>query len=412
MGKEVEVIDRDLGFEVCRREGIESIVLGSFVKAGDVFATDVKVLDVETKRILKSAGSKGDGVGSILKTQIDELSKDISEGIGLSRQQIEAAQLRVADVTTNSMEAYKYFLKGRENSRKHYFDKARESYKKAVELDPTFAYGYNSLAKTYGLLGNNKAINEALEKAKIFSEKATDKEKLYIKAHYASAIEGNPEKRIHILKQIAKKYPRDKGVHYSLGLYYQLRKSYREAIEELNIALELDPNYGGASNVLGYTYAYMGNLKKAIEYIKRYASLSPGDPNPIDSMAEIYLIMGRLDEAIEKYKEALEAKPDFGFTRLSIGYIYALKENYAEALKWVDEYIVNATSPGMATRGYFWEGFYHYWIGSLDKCLASLLRSTRQAEEAGNEFWKMMTDLLKGVIYYDRGDLETSRKYF
>ena len=156
----------------------------------------------------------------------------------------------------------------------------------------------------------------------------------------------------------------------------------------------------------------MGNFEKAIEYIKKYASLSLGDPNPIDSMAEIYLIMGRLDEAIEKNKEALEVKPDFYLTRLSIAYIYALKENYAEALKWVDEYIVNATSPGMAVRGYFWEGFYHYWIGSLDKCLASLLRSTRQAEEAGNEFWKMMIDLLKGVIYYDRGDLETSLKYF
>jgi len=411
MGKEVEVIDRDLGFEVCRREGIESIVLGSFVKAGDVFATDVKVLDVETKRILKSASSKGDGVGSILKTQIDELSKEISRGIGIAKQKIEATKLQVADVTTTSMEAYKYFLKGRENRRKYYFDKSRESYEKAVELDPTFAYAYHLLAGTYGELGNTKARNEALEKAKIFSEKATDKEKLYIRAHYAGAIERNPEKRFHILKQIVKKYPRDKSVHNSLGTYYYLRKSYREAIEEINIALELDPNFGGGFNLLGYTYAYMGNFEKAIEYIKRYASLSPGDANPIDSMAEIYLIMGRLDEAIEKYKEALEAKPDFP-SRMCIAYIYALKESYSEAMKWIDKYIANALSPGIATRGYFWEGFYHYWIGSLDKCLASLLRSTRQAEEAGNEFWKMMIDLLKGMIYYDRGNLETSRKYF
>jgi len=31
--KGVESIDTDLGFELCRREGIESIVIGSFVKA-------------------------------------------------------------------------------------------------------------------------------------------------------------------------------------------------------------------------------------------------------------------------------------------------------------------------------------------------------------------------------------------
>ncbi|MGB6866585.1 MAG: serine/threonine-protein kinase, partial [Candidatus Aminicenantaceae bacterium] len=85
MGKEdVEVIDSNLGFELCRREGVEAIVLGSFIKAGEMFATDVKVLDVETKSLLKSASSKGEGVSSILKTQIDELSRDISQGMGIA----------------------------------------------------------------------------------------------------------------------------------------------------------------------------------------------------------------------------------------------------------------------------------------------------------------------------------------
>lgn len=63
--KDVETIDRDLGFKLCRREGVEAIVPGSFIKAGNMFAMDVKVLDVETKRLLKSTSSKGEGVGSI-----------------------------------------------------------------------------------------------------------------------------------------------------------------------------------------------------------------------------------------------------------------------------------------------------------------------------------------------------------
>jgi serine/threonine protein kinase len=50
MGKsEVEFIDSDLGFELCRREGIQALVLGSLNKAGDMFVSDVKVYDVETK---------------------------------------------------------------------------------------------------------------------------------------------------------------------------------------------------------------------------------------------------------------------------------------------------------------------------------------------------------------------------
>ena len=73
-GKEnIQIIDKETGFEICSLDGIDAIVLGSFVKAGDMFATDVKVLDVTTKNILKSARSQGTGVESILKQQIDEL---------------------------------------------------------------------------------------------------------------------------------------------------------------------------------------------------------------------------------------------------------------------------------------------------------------------------------------------------
>ena len=109
--KDAETISSDSGFKLCRKEGVKAIVLGSFIKAGDMFATDVKVLDVETKKLLKSSSSKGDGVSSILKTQIDELSREISQGIGIIRQKEKAEQLQVADVTTTSIEAYNNYLK-------------------------------------------------------------------------------------------------------------------------------------------------------------------------------------------------------------------------------------------------------------------------------------------------------------
>jgi tetratricopeptide (TPR) repeat protein len=75
-GKEdVEFIDSDLGFELCRQEHIKALVLGSFVRAGDAFVTDVKVFDVETKNLVKSANKRGRGVQSILENQIDDLSQ-------------------------------------------------------------------------------------------------------------------------------------------------------------------------------------------------------------------------------------------------------------------------------------------------------------------------------------------------
>ena len=413
IGKEdVEIIESDLGFELCRREGIEAIVFGSFIKAGDMFATDVKVLDVETKRLLKSASSKGEGIDSILKIQIDELGMEISQGIGIAKQKIEAAQVRIADVTTNSMEAYNYFLRGREEYDKFYRENARQFLEKAVELDPTFASAYLYLAWTHSDLGNTKAADIAYEKAKTFSEKATEKERLYIEAEYASAIEKDPEKRYRILKQIEKKYPKEKQVHFFLGGYYYSKGNLDKEIEEINIALELDPYYGKALNILAIDLVEIKKYERAVELFKRYASVSPGDANPFDSMGWAYFRMGRLDEAIAKYKEALEVKPDFELSLFSIQYVYAFKQEYSEAMKWLDHLISVAKSPGIKLQGYWCKGFYYYWLGSLTKSMSELQGAEKLSQEIGNEENKAFINFIRGWIYYDKGELELSGKYF
>jgi tetratricopeptide (TPR) repeat protein len=165
-------------------------------------------------------------------------------------------------------------------------------------------------------------------------------------------------------------------------------------------------------NILAYTYSDIGDFEKAIEYFEKYASVSPGDANPIDSMGEVYLRMGKLDEAMAKYQEVLEVKPDFYITRLSIGYIYALKENYNEALKWVDQEISIASSPGVKNFGYFNKGFYHFWLGSFEQSLREFRRASDLAEEMRNKWFKAWIEFLKGYVYYDMGELELSQRSF
>jgi serine/threonine protein kinase/tetratricopeptide (TPR) repeat protein len=409
--KDVETIDSDLGFRLCRREGVEAIVLGSFIKAENVFATDVKVLDVETKRLLKSASSKGAGVDSILNTQIDELSKEISLGIGTGRKKIEPAEVPIADVTTSSMEAYRYFIEGIENERKFYYGDAQQSFEKAVELDPDFATAYSYLALAHSWLGNVEARNEAIEKANALSHKATEKERLFIEAYHARYIERNQEKRKSIVQEIAKKFPKEKEAYSLLALFYRDEGNYDKAIEEFNKVLELDPNSAEVHNGLGYIYLFTGNFEKSIEHFKKYASLSPGDANPLDSMADAYFLMGRLDEAIAKYKEALEIKPEFLISYLKIGYILALKEDYSGALKSVDKFIAMAPSPGIKRFGYLYKGFYHYWLGSLEKSVVNLQEAADLAEAVGDAFGEAFVELSLGWIYYHRGKYELSRKH-
>jgi serine/threonine protein kinase/Tfp pilus assembly protein PilF len=413
MGRpDAEVIDKDLGFEICRMEDIDSIVLGSFTKAGDVFATDVKVLDVSSKKMIRSASSKGRGVDSILQSQIDELSTEISRGMGITESGIARNGVAIAEATTASMEAYDYFLRGRDAYEKLYNEDARRLLEKAVELDPAFAVAYLYLARVYGRLRENKARNETYEKAKNLSDRATGKERMYIEAAYAQSIERAPEEAVAILKRMAQEYPDEKRVHHFLAARYRSKKLFYQAVEEYNRVLELDPHYGWAMNELGYMYADAGDFDKAREYFERYASVSSGDANPIDSMGELSFRTGALDDAIAKYKEALAVKPDFYYAYWEIAYVSALKEDYREAVRWIDMYIAEPSSLGIEAEAVNWKCFYLYWQSDFEGALAEVQRLTEIAGEDSSEFWKTGADRLRGWIDYEMGRFKDSREFF
>ena len=409
---DVDIIDKDLGFELCAMDDIEAIVLGSFTKAGEVFATDVKVVDVKTKALLKSASSKGKGVDSILQKQIDQLSKEISKGVGVSERSKDESRHPIAEVTTESMEAYNYYLKGRDEYERLYNEEARANFEKAIELDPQFAAAYLYLAGVHGRLRNTRARDNAYKKAMDYADKANRKERLYIEAAYAVSIEGDIKKRFRILKQMAEEFPNEKLAHQLLASHYRVNELFYQAVEEYDKVLELDPNYGWAMNELGYMYSDAGYFDKAHDYLQRYISASPGDANPIDSMGELYFRMGKLDDAVAKYREALELKPDFYYAYWEIAYISAIKEDYEEALKWIDLFLEKAPSFGTKAEGLQWKAFYHYWTGSLDDALKIAQELWDAAEAEGSALWKTAAERMRGWIYFEKGDYELSRGYF
>jgi serine/threonine protein kinase/Tfp pilus assembly protein PilF len=382
--KDVSVIDRDLGFELCRLDGIQAIILGSFTKAENTFVTDVKVLDVQTKSLLKSVSSQGDGADSIIRKQIDKLSRKLCQEVGITAFLPRIGGSTITDVTTDSLEAYNFFLRGREDFERYYYNDARRFLERAVELDPEFALAYYYLIRVYSYLGHAEEMEAASEKFKKYGKKLKGREGLYIKALLIQ--QKDPEKYAKILKELIEKYPKWKRPHYDLAYYYYYaygQDKIDEAIAELNTALDLDPNYGPALNQLAYCHLFKNEFEKALEYFRRYASISPGDANPFDSMGEAYFRMGRLDESIEKYKEALEVKPDFG-SEWRISYIYALKQDYEEAMRWLDQFIAMASTESLKAQGHLWKGFYYYLQGKLRQSLEEVDKAQELAGQANN----------------------------
>ena len=197
-----------------------------------------------------------------------------------------------------------------------------------------------------------------MEKARQFAAKAPERERLLIEAQYARRFEKNPEKYLALLKQLADRYPNDKQFRFELGLFYQQQTDEVEkAIEEFNRALTLDPGYGVALLQLGVAYYMVGKQEKALETYQRYAAASPGDANPLDIMACYYYDIGDIDLAIEKYEEALDLKPDFRDSLVSVAYLYGLKERYADAARVLGQ-LVDHQTPWRQDRGLYVRGLF------------------------------------------------------
>ena len=410
MGKEqADIIDSELGFELCKKDNVDALVLGSYVKAGETFATDVKMFDVKTRKLLKSVTARGDGAQSILNKQIGQLSRDISRGIGLSIRALNETKVDMAQSQTSSLDAYKYFLEGQENLYKMYFEDARKNLEKAVEIDSQFAIAYLYLFRTYRSLANFQLAAEALKKAKAFSGKATEKEQLYIEAAYARRIEGNPDKQLDIFREIAAKYPKEKEAHISLLLLYQQKKMYPEAIAEANKAL--DPESLTTLNALGYLYMATGDLDKAEEYLKKAVSVAPDDANPLDSLGELYFRAGRLDEAVAQYKEAVRIKPDFGSEDI-IAYIYAVKGDYAEAMSWLDQFILATPSKSLQSRGYWWKAIFNHVLGKRERARVEIERVRGVWESIGDKDGISVAELVQACFCYERGEFDAVVRAF
>ena len=403
--------DRDAWFDICRRAGVDAIVMGSFTKAENLFATDAKVYDVQTKNMVKSTGSRGEGVASILRNQIDSLSAEIAVGVGLSANAAAKHAVPITKVTTGSMDAYQLFLKGQEDFERYYFDDARVSFEKAVEKDPSFALAYFYLARTYGSAADAPKAAAALDQFKKLSQANPGKGKdaLWIAALTAT-LEKDPEAYVKRMEEIIKADPADKRAHADLGAYYRNEKKLPEAVAELEKALAIDPRFGYAQNLLAYSYAELGDKDKALKTFDLYAAAHPGEANPLDSMGDLYFLTGEYDEARAKYQQALAIKPDFS-SIWKLAYLYAMDGDYDAALRWTDDMITRARTDGMRADGHQWKGFYYSLTGRFNDALAELGTAETLAKTSGNQ--KLADVVLRDALWtaYDWGRLDLFKVY-
>ena len=340
-----EVIDKEIGFELCELDGIDVVVVGSYIRAGNSFAIEATVMDVRTKKLLHTASTEGDGIESILKSQIDELSEDITKDVSRLRTPEESEP--VSEITTASMEAYNYYIKGVEYTNSWLRRDAEIHLERAIELDSTFAAAYAWLGYIkYTMLENNTG-DSLLTRAMRFANRASEKDRMRIEAEYAKRIEDDAEKAAGIMEERIDRFPMEKESYLTMLIWKRGQNKHREAIEYGEKALKLDPLYREALNGMGYVYLDLNEYEKALEYFERYVTVSPDEPNPWDSMGDCLYRLGRIDDSKASYMKAFTISPDFFSSKMCLSYLYMMEGEVDSAIYWVDSAAEDNRYPAM-----------------------------------------------------------------
>ena len=299
-------------------------------------------------------------------------------------------------ITTNSDEAKKEFLEGRDLSDRLLAQDSLQHFDKALALDPNFA------SAELGRANSSPTAKEFLQhqkKAVELASKVSEGERLFILANEA-ATNGQPAVQKQYLDKLIAEYPNDERVQFSLGGYYFGQQDYDQAIEHYKKATEIAPGYSSAYNLLGYSYRQRQNYSEAEQAFKKYIELIPNDPNPYDSYAELLLKMGRFDDSIAQYRKALSIDPHFNASHFGISadLMYSGKpQDAAEELQTMAD---QARNDGERRTAFF--GMAVLAEKNYDNAIAELEQANLQNPR--NFYWL-------GIAYRLKGEDAKSREY-
>ncbi|HSB27818.1 MAG TPA: protein kinase, partial [Pyrinomonadaceae bacterium] len=275
MGKSPEErVTKDIGREICERQGIKALLSGSIASLGSHYVITLEALNAQSGDPIAREQVEATSKESVLSS-LGTAASNLRQKLGESLSSIKKYDVKIEQATTSSLEALKAYSMGDE-SRKT--GKTRESlafYQKAVELDPNFAMAYARIAVFYGNQGQLESATKYVEKAFALRERVSEREKLYISEKYYNYVTGEVDKAIEVLKTWASQYPNDYIPHNNLALNYQYLGRAAEAQKEAQRAIELNPNNVSCRDNLVSAFLAQGRFDEAEQANEELAKLSP-----------------------------------------------------------------------------------------------------------------------------------------
>jgi serine/threonine protein kinase/tetratricopeptide (TPR) repeat protein len=269
-----ERITRDIGREICERQGIRALLTGSIASIGSHYAITLEAVNPRSGDAFASEHIEAENkekVLSALSTAAWNLRKKLGESLSM----MQKYDVTIEQATTSSLDALKAYAMGNEERSK---GRARESlafYKRAVELDPNFAMAYARIGVHYGNTQEIEAAKEYVQKAYDLRDRVSERERLYISEKYYTYLTGEIDKTIETLQTWSALYPNDFIPHNNLSINYQMLGRYEEAMKEALEAVRLSPNTISAHlNLLG-SFVALGRFQEAEQVAQQMERINP-----------------------------------------------------------------------------------------------------------------------------------------
>jgi tetratricopeptide (TPR) repeat protein len=129
---------------------------------------------------------------------------------------------------------------------------------------------------------------------------------------YETQMRGDFDEAVELYKQSIEAYPTAEA-HTFLGWTYSFMSLSDEAIEECQLAIEVDPDFGNPYNDIGAYLIERGNLRDAPGWLK-LAMTAPRYESyfyPHFNLGRVYEALGKVYDALREYKAAIDLNPKY-----------------------------------------------------------------------------------------------------
>jgi eukaryotic-like serine/threonine-protein kinase len=262
-----ERVTRDVGREVCLRQGLKALLSGAISSLGSHYVITLEALNAKTGDAIAREQAEAESKEQVLK-KLGEAATSLREKLGESLGSMQKFDAPIEQATTPSLEALKAYSLGRELSIKSQDREAIPFFKRAIELDPNFTKACNGLAGSYSNTGQHELAIEHFRKAFDLRDRASEFENLKIAADYYAFATFEIERAIELYELLTRTYPREPFAWNNLCNRYNSVGEFEKAAAACRESIRLNPNWVTARSNLALALMSLNRFEEAKRVIQ------------------------------------------------------------------------------------------------------------------------------------------------